>query len=135
MAHLPALPEGLVARPLTTDDIPSAAVLLEAAEAVDDTGEHWDVDDLTEWWVNELFDLERDSLGVRTLDGDLVAWATVLALPTFRDAFRISLEARVHPDWRNRGIGRALLAWQVERGREVHAERHPEAPAVLEVEA
>ncbi|MFD2090688.1 GNAT family N-acetyltransferase [Blastococcus deserti] len=135
MAALPALPEGLTVRPLTADDVADAAALLAAAEAVDDTGEHEDVDDLTEWWVNDLFDLARDGVAVRTAEGELVAWATVLALPTFRTAFRITLEARVHPAWRNRGIGRALLAWQLSRGREVHAARHPEAPAVLEVGA
>ena len=134
MADLPALPDGLTVRPLVAGDVVDASVLLEAAEASDDTGEHWSPDDLTEWWVNDLFDLERDSLAVTAPDGALVAWATVLALPTFRDAFRITLEARVHPAWRDRGIGRALLAWQLERGREVHAERHPGSPAVLAVE-
>jgi mycothiol synthase len=134
MADVPALADGLTVRPLAADDVTDAAALLEAAEAVDDTGEHWSPDDLTEWWVNDLFDLARDSLAVRTADGELVAWATVLALPTFRDAFRIGLEARVHPAWRDRGIGRALLAWQLERGREVHAERHPGSLAVLAVE-
>jgi mycothiol synthase len=41
----------------------------------------------------------------------------------------------VHPRWRGRGIGRALLAWQLERGTQVHAQRHPEAPARLTVTA
>jgi len=134
MADLPALPDGLIVRPLTADDVADASVLLEAAEQQDDTGEHWSPDDLTEWWVNDLFDLRYDSLAVTSPDGGLVAWATVLALPTFRDAFRIILEARVHPAWRDRGIGRAILAWQIARGREVHAERHPSSPAVLAVE-
>jgi mycothiol synthase len=132
---IPALPDGLTARPLTTEDVADAAALQEAAEEVDDTGEHWSADDLTEWWVNDLLDLPRDSLAVRTEDGELVGWATTLAVPTFRDAFRINLEARVHPAWRDRGIGRALLSWQLARGREVHAARHPGSPAVLAVEA
>jgi mycothiol synthase len=135
VADLPALPGDLTVRPLAADDVADAAELLEAAEEHDDTGEHWNPDDLTEWWVNDLVDLGRDSLAVRSKDGGLVAWATVLALPTFRDAFRIMLEARVHPAWRNRGIGRALLAWQLDRGREVHGERHPASPAVLSVQA
>jgi mycothiol synthase len=134
VADLPALPGDLTVRPLAAEDVADAAELLEAAEEHDDTGEHWNADDLTEWWVNPLFDLARDSVAVRSAEGELVAWATVLALPTFRDAFRIGLEARVHPAWRNRGIGRALLGWQLARGREVHAERHPASPAVMEVE-
>jgi mycothiol synthase len=135
VADLPVLPAGLITRPLTADDVADAAALLESAEEIDDTGEHWSADDLTEWWVNPLFDLAQDSVAVRTSDGEFVAWATALALPTFRDAFRITLEARVHPAWRDRGIGRALLAWQLARGREVHAARHPGSPAVLTVEA
>lgn len=135
VADLPALPDGLTAAPITAADVTEAATLLAAAESVDDTGEHWSADDLTEWWVNDLVDLRRDSLAVRRTDGELVAWAVVLALPTFRDAFRIVLEARVHPAWRHRGIGRVLLAWQLERGSAVHAERHPGSPAVLVVPA
>ncbi len=135
MTDLPALPDGLAVAPLTPADVTDAAALLAVAETVDDTGEHWSPEDLTEWWVNDLVDLARDGLAVRTTGGELVAWATVLALPTFRDAFRIDLEARVHPAWRGRGIGRALLAWQLDRGREVHAERHPRSPAVLAVSA
>ncbi len=133
MAVLPDVPVGLTVGPLGADDVAEAAALQEAAEEVDDTGEHWSAGDLAEWWIPALLDLERDGLAVRSGDGTLVAWATVLALPTFRDAFRISLEGRVHPAWRGRGIGRALLGWQLVRGREVHAERHPGSPAVLHV--
>ncbi|MGY1751513.1 GNAT family N-acetyltransferase [Blastococcus sp. SYSU D01042] len=135
MAAPPVLPGGLTVGRLTPDDVTDAAALLAVTETVDDTGEHWSAEDLTEWWVNDLVDLDRDGLAVRAGDGTLVAWATVLALPDFRDAFRIELEARVALPWRGRGVGRALLAWQLARGREVHAERHPAAPAVLAVEA
>jgi mycothiol synthase len=48
-----------------------------------------------------------------------------IAPPTFRGSYRVDLEGRVHPGWRGRGIGRALLGWQLERGAQVHAERHP----------
>ena len=129
-----ALPEGLSARPLTGEDVDAVAALLTAAEAVDHTGEHFAAEDLTEWWVNELVDLSRD--GVAVCDGEtIVGYATVVAPPTFRDAFGVHLEGRVHPERRGEGIGRALLAWQLARGEQVHAERHPEAPARLTVTA
>jgi mycothiol synthase len=133
VADLPVLPAGLTAAALTPTDVTDAAELLAVAEALDDTGEHWSAEDLTEWWVNDLVDLGRDGLAVRSSEGELVAWATVLALPTFRDAFRITLEARVHPAWRDRGVGRAVLGWQLARGREVHVARHPGSPGVLDV--
>jgi mycothiol synthase len=128
-----ALPEGLSARPMRPDDVVAVAALLEAAEAVDDTGEHEGPDDLTEWWVNDMVDLARDSQVVFAGE-ELVAFADVVAPPTFRGDFDVYLGGRVHPRWRGRGIGRALLAWELQRGAEVHGERHPEAPARLSVD-
>ena len=129
------LPQGLTARPLHPDDVPALVTLLAAAEAVDDTGVHESAEDLTGAWVNELVDLERDTRVVATADGELVAWATAIAPPTFREAYGVHLQGRVHPQWRGRGIGRALLAWQLARGTELHTQRHPEAPARLTVTA
>lgn len=132
MSPFPRLPEGCSARSLTPDDVDAVAALLAEAEKVDDTGEFLDADDLTEWWVNDLVDLPRDGLAV-CRDGAVVGYATAVAPPTFRDAFAVYLEGRVHPAHRGRGIGSALLDWQLRRGAEVHAEQHPEAPARLTV--
>ncbi len=123
-------PAGLVDRPLTREDLPAVAQLLAAAERVDDTGEHHDAEDLAEYWFAPFVETDRDLRVV--LDGaDVVAVGAAVAPPTFRDAFAVHLDGRVHPDRRGQGIGRALLAWQVERGRQIHAERHPEAPGRL----
>jgi mycothiol synthase len=130
-----SLPAGLVLRPMRPDDVPAVAELLTAAEAIDDTGVQESAEDLTGFWVNELVDLDQDSRLVTTADGEVVGYATAIAPPTFRDAYGVHLEGRVRPDWRGRGIGRALLAWQLERGTQVHAQRHPEAPARLTVTA
>jgi mycothiol synthase len=113
------------------DDVPAVADLLTAAEAVDDTGLHESAEDLAAWFVNDLVDLAEDTRVVLSADGALVGWASTVAPPTFRDAYTVYLEGRVHPDRRGRGIGRALLAWQLGRGAELHAQRHPEAPARL----
>jgi mycothiol synthase len=129
----PSLPEGLTARPITPQDVGPIAALVATAEEADRTGEHWSAEDLAEFWLNDLVDLTRDSLVVCAEDGAVVGWATAIAPPTFRKTFRIGLEGRMHPEWRRCGIGRALLAWQLDRGAQLHAERHPEAPGAVTV--
>ena len=126
----PRLPDGLTSTPITAGDLPAIAALLAAAEELDRTGEHTSAADLADEWLNDLVDLPRDSRLVRA-GADVLGWATVIAPPTFRNAVSVYLEGRVHPAARGRGIGRALLAWQLERGGQVHAERHPAAPARL----
>jgi hypothetical protein len=61
---LPDLPEDPTARALAPDDVDAVAALLAAAEAVDDTGEHPDADDLAEWWADDPVDLGGDGLAV-----------------------------------------------------------------------
>ncbi|MGY2065393.1 GNAT family N-acetyltransferase [Blastococcus sp. SYSU DS0619] len=129
MADFPAVPAGFTARPLHTDDIPAVAALLVAAEPLDDTGEFPEADDVSEWWAGWEIDLARDGLAVRDADGALAGYAVVFAGSGVRDAFRVTLEGRVHPDRRGVGIGAALLDWQLARGAELHAERHPDVPA------
>lgn len=133
VSDLPALPADFTARPLRMDDADAVAALLAAAEPLDDTGEHVDAGDLTEWWGGFLADLSRDGVAVHDSAGELAGYAVTLPAPTFRDAFRVLLEGRVGLDHRDRGIGRTLLGWQVARGTQVHAERHPEAPGRLKV--
>ena len=125
-----AIPEGLTARPMRPDDFVTIVALETAAERVDDTGTHESAEDLAAWYLNDLVDLDRDTRVVLAGD-EVVGYADTIAPPTFRDAYGVHLTGRVHPDWRGRGIGRALLAWQLERGTQLHAERHPEAPARL----
>jgi mycothiol synthase len=133
VAELPELPAGLHPRPLQAGDAAAVAALLAAAEQVDRTGEYPDADDLSEWWSGWGGDLPRDGVTACDPAGLVVGYATALASPTFRESFDVYLEGRVRPDHRGRGAGRALLDWQLERGRAIHAERHPEAPGRLMV--
>jgi mycothiol synthase len=130
---LPALPAGLTARPLRIDDDALVAALLAAAEQVDATGENFSADDVTEWWKGWGLDHDRDGIAVCDASGLVVGYGTVMAPRNFRGAFSVHLEGRVRPDVRGRGIGRALLDWQLQRGAEVHAERQPGETARLSV--
>jgi mycothiol synthase len=67
------------------------------------------------------------------VDGLPVAWAQ--ADRAVRDGRWVhGLRGHVHPDWRRRGLGRALLRANIARAREVAAGRRA-APPVLEVDA
>ena len=112
----------------------AVAALLAAAEQVDDTGEFPDAEDVAEWWRGWGLDPGRDGWPCATPAGLVIAYATVMASPTFRDAFAVDLEGRVRPDLRGRGIGRALLAWQLDRGRRCTPSGTRRRPAALTVE-
>jgi mycothiol synthase len=125
--EFPALPAGLTTRPLRADDMAALADLLDDAEVVDDTGEHEDADGLAEFLVNDRVDLGRDTVAV--LDGDdLVAYASTVDLGDHRDEYAVMAYGCVHPRWRGRGVGRALIGWELDRCGELHRERHPEMP-------
>jgi mycothiol synthase len=126
--ELPAVPTGLRARPLRADDMPALADLLEAAEPVDDTGEHEDAEGIAEFLVNDRVALDGDTCAVLTDDGRLVAYASTVDLGDHRDEYAVRIDGRVHPDWRGRGIGRALVGWELARCAELHRARHPEMP-------
>lgn len=115
-------------RPMRPEDAAAVADLLNAAEALDDAGEHLDVNDVTEQFINDLVDLERDTrLG--WIGGDLVAVGQVSVSTSARERASVRCSGTVHPDRRRRGIGRQLMTWELERGAELHGERHPEVPA------
>ncbi|MEV4513652.1 GNAT family N-acetyltransferase [Dactylosporangium sp. NPDC049525] len=75
---------------------------------------------------NEVRDPETDTRLVHDADGRLVAVAMVPLPPEGGD--RLELVGGVHPDRRGAGLGRELLAWQLERAAARHAEVAPGAP-------
>src|SRR3954453_2281436 len=105
----------------------AVADLLADAEVVDDTGEHEDADGLAEFLVNDRVDLALDTAAALD-DGRLIAWAAVgdtraaragggwiawargVDPGDHREPYTTELMGRVHPAWRGRGIGRALVA-------------------------
>jgi mycothiol synthase len=120
----------------TVADVPAWTELFAAVEAEDRLGEVLAEEDVGSVLELSYFDAPRDGRLLWSPDGELVASGTVVCTPSARQ-WRIGLSGTVRPSWRGRGIGTALVKWQVERGLEVAAERLREAvlPAWLEVEA
>lgn len=85
------------------------------------------------------FTPETDGVIATAADGTVVAFGAAYAEdPPAEDApshaeprIEISLDGVVHPDYRGRGIGRALLAWLEARGTQILAASESTLPAML----
>ncbi|GAA2644157.1 hypothetical protein GCM10010399_92610 [Dactylosporangium fulvum] len=82
---------------------------------------------------NEVKDLESDTLVITDAEGRLVA-AALVPLPP-EGGHRVELIGGVHPDRRGAGIGREVLAWQLDRAAVRHAEVAPDAEWLAQVVA
>jgi len=123
-------------RRLAPEDAPALARLWAAVEAVEETGEHYDAEDVAEELADPSVELSRDTVGVLGPDGEFVAWGGLRGgSREVRDLHRVWAEGAVLPGARGRGIGRELLRRQLERARELHRERHPDLPGQFCVNA
>ncbi len=117
-------------RPLGSDDIPALARLLAAAEAVDETGEHYSEADLAEEFANPDIELGKDVVGAfdGSPAGELVGYFSVYPRSTDGEHQKVHVEGTVRPDRRGEGIGHRLVEAMLARADEVHAEKHPDLP-------
>jgi GNAT superfamily N-acetyltransferase len=106
-----ALPPKLTHRGLRPQDAEAVTSLIRACELADDGAAEIDRSDVEADFARAGFDPVTD--GLLVLDGGAaVAWA---------DVYKERAEADVHPAYRGRGIGAALLAWSESRARELGA--------------
>lgn len=122
--------EGVEARPIEKEDVAAWAALVKAVEAVDDTGENYDEDDLAEEMTDVALQPVHDTLSLWH-DGRMIGYAVAWGRPGAQGLDRVRIEGAVHPQWRRRGLGRRLQEWLCERGRQVHLERNPHVPGAL----
>jgi mycothiol synthase len=129
---LPPAGPALDFRPIREADLPAWHDLVAVIEEADATSERHTVEDLAE----ELFegswkDPTSDSLLGVDSGGVPRAFGLVEVRPGDVRTVRAFCWGGVHPQWRRRGIGRRVLAWQEARGREKLAAAGGDVPARL----
>ena len=107
---------------------------MAAVADADATGEALTASDFLDMFSVAEADLERNSR-LWSRDGDLDAFGQVATATSHAELNRVHLWGTVHPLRRRQGLGRELLEWQEDRGRALHAERHPGRSGVFEVDS
>ena len=119
-------------RPLQLRDAAALHELMDAVAVADDARERLSAEEVTELLTGPDLDLTSDSLGGFDDPAALRAYALV-EVRSGPDLVRAILHGAVHPDWRFRGIGRAVLSWMEGRGRQRLAASDADLPARLAV--
>ncbi|GAA3706288.1 GNAT family N-acetyltransferase [Zhihengliuella alba] len=120
-------------RPITTDDLEAWAVLHNLVGAYDDSGEVANAVQMGEVLTIPGRDPELDTLAWWE-GGAMIAYSTVSVREVAKDGVaKAHLDGGVHPDYRGRGLGRAILAAGEQRVRRLAAERHPGLPVQIDL--
>ncbi len=126
-----ALMAGHLLRPLRAADLAAACELLNRADAAEGVPRVLSESELAE--ELESIDLDTDSRAI-DLDGLLAGLVYTYHLPSEVGQERCYLFGATDPSARGRGVGRALLAWGVERGREQLRSTGRDLPRYLRVD-
>jgi len=127
--------DGLTWQPITQADLDDLGVLLTAIEHLDEPSERHNMDALSDAFVGPDASPSEDSLLGRDGGGMAVAYAWNHPATTDLDPRRVYLTGGVHPGWRRQGIGRQLLAWQLDRAREWYDGTYAELVGPLQLTA
>lgn len=116
-AHL-----GLRWRSLIASDAPAVYDLIRFVESQDHTHHRITASQVADMVEGELGEDWVDTIVGIDAAHDICAVATVRVYRSITDQANAVINAFIHPHWRGRGIGRALLYWQNGRARQMIVE-------------
>ena len=104
-------PPGVTLRPFAGEaDLPAFVGIFRAANLADGVEERTTLEGLANWvgYPSDTFNAERD-LVVAAVDGEPIAYGWTMWVDTTDGARDYATRGHVHPDWRRRGVGTAIL--------------------------
>ena len=110
-------------RPYVESDAEAIADLMNAVDAKHGAEAGWTGGEMRSFIKAWVRDPATDSRLVVTSDGVLAA--TGIVSPPPEGGQRADMLGGVHPTYQGRGLGRALLAWQYDRARQLHSDIAP----------
>ncbi|WP_285115757.1 GNAT family N-acetyltransferase [Leifsonia sp. fls2-241-R2A-40a] len=129
--HRPQHPEIAEWRPVTPDDAAAVHEVYRAIAVQDHPNYVTTREEVDEELGFSFIDLETDSLLAVTADGRVAAVGIVMEPPRQETLVREFMNGGVHPEFRRRGIGRELLAWQRTRGEQKLSGSEKQVPGWL----
>lgn len=130
-AYRPQHPEIAEWRPVTMEDLDAVLEVVRAIDAADHPNYLTTREELEEELGYSFLDRDADTLLALTADGRVAAVGIVLEPPRQETLVREFMNGGVHPEFRGRGIGRELLAWQRARGEQKLAASDKRLPGWL----
>jgi len=130
-SHRPQHPDIADWRPASMDDVDAVHAVFHAIDTADHPNYLTNREQVEEELGYSFIDLEQDTLLAVTADGHIAAVGIVMEPPRQETLVREFMNGGVHPDFRGRGIGRELLAWQRTRGEQKLAASDKRLPGWL----
>lgn len=123
-------------RPVTVDDRPAIHVVVLAANEFDGLPIVVTLDEIEEDLDDESVVLADDArVAVDDSTGEVVGYAFAYHMPSDVGLERCYVFGDVHPKWRRRGVGSALLTWGTQRAGELLRSSGTDLPKFIRVDA